>query len=102
MSEGTLWANPYSLLITDPTGRTIEASFGISEEDTPIVMLTVWSGDPKEENSASILTIHMSANSLMEILKEGWEFGEEPPEHWDELCKHDDEGFEDGSDGSTH
>ena len=102
MAESKLWSNPYSLLITDPTGRVIEASFGVSDTETPIAMLTVWDGEPGNDTSTSILTIHLSANSLMEILKEGWEYGEAPPTHWESLCSDDDDGFSDDSEGSTH
>ena len=101
MSDSKLWSNPYSLIINDPAGRIVEASFGVSDNGIPVAMLTVWDGNPTDEDSRSIITIHISANSLMEILKEGWEFGEEPPTHWNELCD-DDEEFSDDSEGSTH
>jgi len=100
MSEKKLWSNPYSLLIKEPGGKIVEASFGLAEDNEPLTMLTIWEGEPGE-GGHSIVTVHLYAKALMEILKEGWEHAEKPPDHWDELCA-DDQEFEDENEGSTH
>ena len=103
MTENKIWSNPYSLLIQEPGGKTVEVSFGTTEEDHPVAMITIWDGEPGKDVRLGhpIVTVHLYATALMEILKEGWESAAEAPEHWNNLCD-DDEEFENKNDGSTH